>query len=182
MSCSTSYRTLTHISHWDTWRTPGKVWTIGATHLNVTSSKVLSSTPQIEFINLLNSTRLTSQMDPHGSVAISSAHLAFTVKPPHLNFATHTREDVYILPLDHSVHEPKQLTPKDHGAISSLKFSPDGKKLAWLEMAEDGYESDKRVVTVHELSKKGNGKTEKWTGDWDRSPSVLQVSYQMVRG
>lgn len=124
---------------------------------------------------MLNSTRFTSQSDPHGSVAISSTHLAFTMKPSHLNFATHTREDVYTIPLDHYHHEPKLLTPKDHGAISSLKFSPNGKRLAWLEMAEDGYESDKRVIVVHEMAKKGNGKTERWTEDWDRSPSEIEV-------
>jgi dipeptidyl aminopeptidase/acylaminoacyl peptidase len=143
------------------------------------SAKSALKDPKVEFINLLNSTRLISQMDPHGSVAVSSTHLAFAVKPPHLNPATHTRQDVYIVPLDHSSHEPKQLTPKDHGAISSLKFSPDGKKLAWLEMAEDGYESDKRVIVVHELAKKGNKKTEKWTEEWDRSPSEIEVSYEV---
>ena len=165
-----------HVSHWDHWRTPGKVWTIAGTHLDVTSPKVSSpSSSIVEFVNILNSTRFTSKMDPHGSIAVSSTHLAFTLKSTHLNDALHTREDVFTLPLDHSQHLPTLLTPGDHGAISSLRFSPNGKKLAWLQMAEDGYESDQRVITVFDLVKK-NPSPDRWTDTWDRSPSTLEVS------
>ena len=167
--------------HWDTWRTPGKVWTIGAIQLD------LEDTPKVApvkghdspFINLLYGTSLISKMDPHGSNSISKSHLAFTVKPPHLNYATHTREDVYLVPLqlgDQVRRSIKHLTPHDHGAISSVKFSPDGKKLVWLEMNEDGYESDKRVIVVHTLADKGAGESVKWVEKWDRSPSSVEVS------
>jgi hypothetical protein len=70
----------------------------------------------------------------------------------------------------------QHLTPHEHGAISGLKFSPDGKKLAWLEMREDGYESDKRVIVVHTLAKRGVGQSERWVENWDRSPSDIEVS------
>lgn len=179
LSPTAPFMSLADGRHWDTWRVPGKVWTIGLTHLDVKS--ITATTAKPSFINLLNSTRLTSQSDPHGSIAVSKDHIAFTVKPPHLNFARHTREDVYVLPLPQATHrydhvQPSQITPQEHGAISSVKFSPDGKKLAWLQMAEDGYESDKRVVVVYHIGKNGlAGKTERWTDEWDRSPSSLEV-------
>lgn len=115
-------------------------------------------------------------MDPI-TFALSTTHLAFAIKAPHLNPATHTREDVYILPLSHPTSRPTHLTPHDHGAISGLTFSPDGKKLAWLEMAQDGYESDKRVLVVHDSEE-----TMKWTQAWDRSPHSVVVSLVSPRG
>ena len=108
-------------------------------------------------------------MDPIDTFSISHSHLAFAVKSPHLNQATHTRQDVYLMRLDSG--ELKQITPHPHGAISSLVFSPDGSKLAWLEMAKDGHESDKRVVVTYE-----EGRTTRWTDDWDLSPSSITVS------
>lgn len=126
-------------------------------------------------------------MDPHGSVAVSSTHLAFTVKSRYLNYATHTREDVYTIPLPGARKdaieamsgerwEPTGLTLHDHGAISGLTFSPDGQKLAWLEMDEDGYESDKRTVIVHDFGGKKPEKGQRWTNGWDQSPASITVS------
>lgn len=109
-------------------------------------------------------------MDPP-TFALSHSHLAVSVKAPHLNNAMHTREDVYVIDLSH-LHaiKPSHLTPHAHGAISGLNFSPDGSKLAWLEMAEDGYESDRRVAVVHDTEK-----AVRWTDTWDRSPSSITV-------
>lgn len=109
-------------------------------------------------------------MDPI-PFSLSTTQLAFNVKAPHLNPATHTRTDVYILPLAHPESRPLHLTPHAHGAISGLTFSPDGKKLAWLEMAEDGYESDERALVVHDLVK-----TEQRAEKWDLSPQSISVS------
>ena len=109
-------------------------------------------------------------MDPP-TFAISPAHLAISVKAPRLNNAFHTREDVYIFDTTHPHSaKPVHLTHHDHGAISGLTFSPDGSKLAWLEMAEDGYESDRRVAIVHDTKA-----ATRWTDTWDRSPSSITV-------
>jgi hypothetical protein len=56
-----------------------------------------------------------------------------------------------------------------------LTFSPDGSKLAWLEMAQDGYESDRRVAVVHDTKK-----AVRWTDAWDRSPSLITVSLAII--
>jgi dipeptidyl aminopeptidase/acylaminoacyl peptidase len=152
------------IRHWDTWRTPGKVWTLGTVQLE-----------KKRFVNLLNGTGLvstlkaaltkTSAMDPI-EFALSASHVAFVVKTPHLNAAKHTRTDIYTLPLHHA-GRPVHLSPHSHGAISSVAFSDDG-RVAWLEMAEDGYESDRNIVVVYE-----KGKRTRWTDKWDRSPSSV---------
>ncbi|WWC61924.1 uncharacterized protein I303_104510 [Kwoniella dejecticola CBS 10117] len=164
------------VRHWDEWRTPGKVWTIGVTSL-VTKGGLWESVATgggHTFVNLLKDTGLYSQMDPIGSFSLTSSYLAAAIKTPHLNYATHTREDIYLvaLPGHPASSSPRHLTPHSHGAISAVTFSPDGKKLAWLEMKKDGYESDKRVIVVHE---EGKG-TKRWTEDWDRSPSSLTWS------
>lgn len=103
--------------------------------------------------------------------SISVTHLAVALKPTHINPATHTRMDVHLLPLAGPRGTPLQLTPGSQGAISALSFSPDGRKLVWLEMAKDGYESDKRVVVVHTLNGNKIGSSERWTDAWDRSPA-----------
>nr|XP_031862413.1 uncharacterized protein CI109_001910 [Kwoniella shandongensis]KAA5529485.1 hypothetical protein CI109_001910 [Kwoniella shandongensis] len=168
------------VRHWDEWRVPGRVWTLGLTRLEKKGGVwAAEHGTKGAFANVLNGTGLISQMDPisSSSYSLSHSHLALAIKTPHLNVATHTREDLYLLPIpstltsDHpSTSSPHHLTPHGHGAISTVAYSPDGKKLAWLEMKKDGYESDKRVVVVHDFKK---GKTERWTEEWDRSPSSL---------
>ncbi|TYJ59027.1 hypothetical protein B9479_000015 [Cryptococcus floricola] len=160
------------VRHWDTWRIPGKVWTLGTVSLKglVGKDDVKS---EIEFVNVLNGTGLFSQTDPidASSYALTSKQIAVALKPPYLSPATHTRQDIYLFSLTSS--RPRNITPHVHGAISSLAFSPDQTKLAWLEMNKDGYESDRRVVVVCTLK---TGKTERWTEAWDRSPSDISWS------
>ncbi|WVQ79967.1 hypothetical protein IAT38_002068 [Cryptococcus sp. DSM 104549] len=171
------------VRHWDTWRVPGRVWTLGVTKLGKSDGvwevqgKGKKGGKKEAFVNVLNGTGLTSQTDPidASSYSLSSTHIALAVKLPHQNVATHTREDVYLFPLPStpsatSPASPKHLTAYPHGAINNVVFSPDGKKLAWLEMKKDGYESDRRVVVVYDIKK---GKGERWTEEWDRSPSAI---------
>ncbi|WWC89079.1 uncharacterized protein L201_003997 [Kwoniella dendrophila CBS 6074] len=165
------------VRHWDQWRISGKVWTLGLVKLtkkNEIWQAASTKKGQDQFINLLEDTGLYSQMDPISSFSLTSNIIAASIKTPHLNYATHTREDIYLLALPGhpASSSPRHITPHSHGAISALTFSPDGKKLGWLEMKKDGYESDKRVIVVHE---EGKG-TRRWTEDWDRSPSSLTWS------
>lgn len=64
-------------------------------------------------------------------------------------------------------------------------FSPDGAKVAWLEMAEDGYEADEQRVVVYDQRVDVTYKLD-YTRDvkidgsgvqarWDRSPDGIKV-------
>lgn len=161
------------VRHWDTWRTPGRVYTLATTELHRRKQRLdeseFDTTRKHTFVNVLKGTKLVSQTDPISTdqYSISNGKIAIALKPVGLNTALHTRLDVFLFTKG---ADPVNLTPYEHGAISEVAFSPDHKKLAWLEMAKDGYESDKRVVTVHTFDSKS---TEQWTAQWDRSPSTL---------
>jgi hypothetical protein len=120
---------------------------------------------------------------------LSPTHLVFSAKDPNLNPAYHTRRNIYLVPLSRSpssssIAEPiRSLTAGEPGqgggATSSPKISPDGKKIAWLEMAIDGYEADRNRVMVWEIAEgKGNGKS--MAEEWDRSPGALNVGLPVV--
>lgn len=117
-------------------------------------------------------------MDAISQVSLSKDRLAFVIKDPKLNPALHTRLEVFVMDLGAGHAEPVHLTPHSHGAISGLTFSPDGKQLAWLEQAEDGYESDRNVLTVQSFHDGGKpGKQVRWTEQWDRSPKEVVWSH-----
>lgn len=106
---------------------------------------------------------------------LSETHMAITVKPAHLDDALHTRTDIYVIPLINS--DARLITPHAHGAISSVTFDKTGHKIAWLEMAEDGYEADQNKVRCR------SSKSGKWDDivdervkSWYRSPTVIEVS------
>jgi hypothetical protein len=69
--------------------------------------------------------------------------------------------------------DPTLLTSGDQGSVSESKFSPEGSQVVWLEMQEDGNESDRNTVVVYDLEAR---KKSVWTENWDRSPSSVTVS------
>ena len=48
----------------------------------------------------------------------------------------------------HGGEKPVELTSGKQGAIHSPVFSTKGTKVAWLELDEDGYESDRYVPHI----------------------------------
>lgn len=124
----------------------------------------------------LAGTQLECPVRPFGGADdfdISPTHLAFHAKDPHVNGAWHTRTNVYLVPLSPKSKqdaEPKQVTVGTQGACGAPVFSADGKRLAWLEMREDGYEADRMRVMIYEIN---TGQRWGATEDWDRSPGHL---------
>jgi hypothetical protein len=49
---------------------------------------------------------------------------------------------IYIVPIN-ADEEPKELTSGKQGAVHAPVFSNQGSKVAWLELDEDGHESDR---------------------------------------
>ncbi|CAG7921111.1 unnamed protein product [Penicillium olsonii] len=105
--------------------------------------------------------------------------VAFKSKAPELPRANNTASYIYLAPHDGSkkavaINGPDSPgTPKDiKGDSSSPAFSPDGRRIAYLQMEEVAYESDRRTVYVYTLESKDTIRT--LAKDWDRSPSALK--------
>ena len=103
--------------------------------------------------------------------------------------AWHTKQNVYIVDVTGS-KEPKELTSGKQAAVHSPVLNAQATKAAWLELDEDGYESDRSVFTIifhltlgqplhrakiviYDLEK---GVRYTLTQGWDRSPDGLVVS------
>ena len=90
---------------------------------------------------------------------------------------------IYIIPLN-GASSPKPLTSEQQGATRNPVFSPDGTKVAWLELATDGYESDQTLITVYDLRTDvrysldfRESKSDSLHAiRWDRSPDSITVS------
>ncbi|GAA5893451.1 hypothetical protein JCM5296_007461, partial [Sporobolomyces johnsonii] len=127
----------------------------------------------------MRGTRLECPVGPFGSASdysLSPTDLLFHSKDPHVNPAWHTRTQVYLVPLSprsSSDAQPRALTVGTQGACSSPVLSKDGKRAAWLEMREDGYEADRNRVMVMELEE---GRRWGATEGWDRSPARIEWS------
>lgn len=124
----------------------------------------------------LKGTKLECPVGPFGGASdfsVSSTHLLFHSKDPHVNPAWHTRTEVYLVPLSPRTAaeaEPRSITVGTQGACASPVLSPDGSRAAWLEMREDGYEADRLRVMIYEIE---SGQRWDATPSWDRSPSAI---------
>ncbi|GAP92971.1 putative dipeptidyl aminopeptidase [Rosellinia necatrix] len=105
--------------------------------------------------------------------------VAFLTKAPELSKANHTASYIYLVPHDGSkapvsVNGPGTSAPANaKGASGAPHWSPDGKKLAYIQQDGVAYESDRYklyVATVSGLNAKVSAVAE----DWDSSPSSLQ--------
>lgn len=136
--------------------------------------------------NILKGSGLESPIPPFGGkdhFDISVSGIGFVAKDPELNPATNTKCNFYFVPIDTSAEEPMYLGLKKYGkegiegASSSPALSPDGNSAAFLQMKENGYESDKNrlllsdlttLSTTAELFESNDGK-----GLWDKSPGSV---------
>lgn len=79
------------------------------------------------------------------------------------DYATSTNTDLYYY--DVNTAKTDNWTTGMMGYDLQPKFSKDGKKLAWLSMAHDGYEADKNDIVVMDVDKKKKiNITAKWDG------------------
>lgn len=114
----------------------------------------------------------------HFDLAPDGSKVVFVAKTPFLNPANNTQTLVYQVPFDGS-REPEAINGPDgrdalgkmlpQGASTGPKFAPDGKSVAYLQMYENGYESDANKVFV----RTSDSKIYPIAGDWDFSPASL---------
>ncbi|OMJ08781.1 Dipeptidyl-peptidase 5, partial [Smittium culicis] len=106
------------------------------------------------------------QFSPDGKKII------FTAKIEGKAEAWETEVGVFEAPVDGSA-APTRLNTNYQGAASSAAYSPDGKSIAWLQMATRGYESDQNRVILYDISSKTQTRL---IPDWKYSPNLMKFS------
>lgn len=180
----------TMVRHWDEYVTLRKN-TIFYAVLQQQDSLWTLSDPY----NALQETGLESPIPTFGGkdhFDLSSNALVFVAKDPELNPAFNTKCNLYYLPIPNflkkSSSKPQKVELEGlQGAATSPVFSADGTSAAFLQMAQNGYESDRnRVVhipSITSLAENSDSPTvakvmaiEEQDTEWDRSPSSVSFS------
>ena len=179
------------VRHWDHYVSPNRnsIWysVLQLSKPHITESRGRYSLSSIN--NALKDTSLESPIPPFGSGGhfdISARGIVFVAKDPSINPATNTKSIFYYLPISSftmaTSSEPKAVQVKGfEGACTSPVLSPNGQAAAFLQMKQNGYESDKNhVLLISDLSKLSAAmevlKSDDGKGLWDRSPQGIMWS------
>src|SRR5690606_37444374 len=146
--------------HWDKWN-EGRVKHVFLINLDNSSGKAIDI--------LLGKPYDTPQKPFGGSEDFifspdSKSVLYVTKEKTGKEYAQCTNTDIFQYVIETGV--TSNLTEGMMGYDVSPKVSPDGKRLAWLSMKEDGYESDKNNIVVMDLA---NGYKLNLTAAWDET-------------
>lgn len=165
------------IRHWDTWLYPGKRSQLFAVDLDPAAD---GWSFRGEIRNLLKGTALESPVPPFGDEGdydVNGTHAVWTARDPSVHAAWHTKQNIYLAPLDGTA-APTELTHGKHGATSSPRFSQDGQKIVWLQMDIDGFESDRRKIAIYEADKTLHLEGQDFSKKpfWDLSPTTVSFS------
>ena len=136
--------------------------------------------------NIMKGSGLESPIPPFGGkdhFDISVNGVGFVAKDPELNPAFNTKCNFYFVPIDISTEGPAYSEPKKYekngieGASSSPALSPDGTSAAFLQMKENGYESDKNRILLVDLTTTSTPvellESDDVKGLWDKSPGSV---------
>lgn len=163
--------------HWNTWVRTGKysqIFSITLSASNVKGGESVWTMKGSEFTNLLKGTKINTPIGPFGGNDdwdVDENGLVLITKALDLPEAWHTKSDVYYVSF--SSGKVEKITRGDHGAVSAPSLSPDGQTIAWLQMGKDGFESDKKVLHLHNLK---TGEQQSLLKSWDRSPAGVSFS------
>lgn len=173
-----------YVRHWDYYLTP-EYQAVFSGKLTQDQSSVSGYSFDGELTNLVAPVKYAeSPYPPFGGasdydLSPNGETVAFMSKAPELPKANYTTSYIYVVPHDGSekaqpinkVDGPN--TPEGiRGASSAPAFSPDSKKIAYLQMEEESYESDRRIIYVASLG--SNGTISSVAADWDRSPELVK--------
>ncbi|KAG7088324.1 hypothetical protein E1B28_012333 [Marasmius oreades] len=162
----------TYVRHWDTWVGPksSSLFSVG-----LWKDPVGDWNFEHNFVNLLEGTGHSSPVEPFGGTDdfdVSGELLIYTTIAPETSDAWHTKQNIYVVDIAGG-KKPRELTSGKQGATHSPIFNHDGTKAAWLELAHDGYESDRATIVIYDLEKNVRFTL---TQNWDRSPGELAFS------
>lgn len=150
------------VRHWDSWETPGTysrpfVFNLEggkATTARAIDGGLIGDSPSKPFGG---GEELTWGAD--------SRTVFFTLRKADKDEPTSTNLDIYSWLVD-SRMMPQNLTADNKATDTLPAPSADGKWLAYAAMARPGYEADRQVLMLRDLS---TGETRKLTDEWDRS-------------
>lgn len=165
----------TMVRHWDRWLNPHKRKQLFAVDIRKSAtSQRWSADSRVR--NLMKGTRLETPVGPLGGPAdfsVSPHWVAFTAKDPDVPPAWHTRQQIYMMPLDGSA-PPKRITaPEGHGWVGVPVISPKEDMVVFLQQDKDGFESDLKVLQTYSLETQTQLE---FARDWDVSPDTLTFS------
>lgn len=175
-----------YVRHWDTWRTTtfNAVFsgTLKMTHGRRAESRYTFSG---SLNNLVASFKnLESPYPPFGgssdyAISPDGQWVAFKSKAPELPRVNYTASYIYLVPHDGSkgpvaINGPDSPGTPDgvKGDSSSPAFSPDSKRIAYFQMKDIAYESDRRTTYVYTIGSKNT--IAALAKNWDRSPGALK--------
>jgi dipeptidyl aminopeptidase/acylaminoacyl peptidase len=172
-----------YVRHWDYWLTTRFNAIFSGTLHKKKAASGYTSNGSLK--NLVAGVKnLESPYPPFGDssdydLSANGKWVTFKSKAPELPRANNTASYIYLAPHDGSkkavaINGPDSPgTPKNiKGDSSSPVFSPDGRRIAYLQMEDVAYESDRRTVYVYTLESKDTIRT--LAKDWDRSPSAIK--------
>jgi dipeptidyl aminopeptidase/acylaminoacyl peptidase len=156
------------IRHWDTWEVPGvrsRLFTYP-----VVGGKLIGGGIPIEG-NLVGDT----PSKPFGggeeiSFSPDGRTVYFALREAGRSEELSTNLDVFAAPADASA-PPINLTGSNKATDTLPTVSPDGRTLAYVAMKRPGYESDRQVLMLRDLS---SGRVRPLTEQWDRSVGSIE--------
>lgn len=176
-----------YVRHWDTWLTPEFNAVFSGVLKKSSTGHGKSTTYAFDgaIKNLVSSIKnAESPYPPFGGsydydISPDGKWVAFKSKAPELPKANYTTSYIYLVPHDGSakpfaINGPDSpgTPPGIKGDSSSPVFSPDSKKIAYFQMEEDNYESDRRILYVYTIG--SEEAIPSVATNWDRSPDTVR--------
>ncbi|KAH8159123.1 hypothetical protein CIB48_g9130 [Xylaria polymorpha] len=172
-----------YVRHWDTWLTPQRNAVFGGVLKRNYGSYTLSGELTNYVTGICDVTCAESPYDQSDEsdydISPDGSGLVFLTKDTTLPLSNYTSDVIYYVPFDGSAKDAVPIQargstkyPEAQGATVVPRFSPDGKKIAYLQMYGISYESDRSSLYVANVNKK-NFNVTRLAGNWDRAPDGL---------
>ena len=178
----------TFVRHWDTYVAPNKnaIW-------HAILEQKSREYAMGELTNILKGSKLESPIPTFGGLDnfdLASTGICFVAKDPDLNPAFNTRSNFYYVSIKYGSNSLEYSRPvksqvKNYeGASTSPAFSPDGESAVYLQMRENGYESDKNHLFIVDVEDPDEAlelmPTDGGEGLWDRNPQSVSFGSESL--
>ncbi|MEO7504134.1 MAG: S9 family peptidase [Sphingomicrobium sp.] len=153
--------------HWDTWAEPGVKSRVYA--FPIVAGKVAGAGVPVSGALVGDAPSKPFGGGEELDVSPDGKTVYFALREAGRIEATSTNLDVFAVPADGSA-QPVNLTAANRGTDTLPTLSPDGRTLAYVSMAREGYESDRQVIMLRDVA---SGQVRALTAGWDRSAGSL---------